>query len=191
MMNQIRTAADVAELESEVIILRGEIESARSRIAVLEAENATLKIEKARTDQRAREEMTKATEVETILNMVSSGLVSALARLKNQRQMTRSALRAQQEEELGVGGKDAPPVAQPTVQYQETDEDRRDRLRGAAERLTDRQPVARLSGRVNTALADADSRLPQMTYPAPRAVDLDREQLNALGGDQHPREQRG
>lgn len=161
-MNQNRTAADVAQLESEVIILRGEIEAERSRVAVLEAENTTLKIEKARLEQRTREEMTKATEVETILNMVSSGLVGALSRLKNSRTLQKQALRAAQEEELGVGQEDSAfrpqtPPPHPAPVYRETDEDRADRLRGAAERVTEHQRVPRL-GTVRTDIQD--ERLP-------------------------------
>jgi hypothetical protein len=199
-----RTAADVAQLESDNEYLMGENERLSRELAVVTADRSRLQVENAMLEGRARENLVKATRMETIVRQVSAGLVSALQEITQERTVERTVRRqvqeSQLEEETGpapsflrrdivgaqAGGErsQTAPASGPQVQSEarrESDQDREDRLRGAAERVS-RPPnyPPRRMGQIDPSLADKDSRLPVNQMP-PR--DLDAEELANLGGE--------
>jgi hypothetical protein len=99
-MMAVSTATNVAELESEVLILRGETDSQRVRIAVLEAENDQLKIANARLELAIRDEIRKSAEVETIINQMSIGLVGAIEKMRRNREVEKQIRKMEQTDHI-------------------------------------------------------------------------------------------
>lgn len=184
-----RTAQDVAQLEADNEYLHGENERLARELAVITSDRSRLQIENAMLEGRSRENLLRATRMETIVRVHSSGLVAALTEITQERTVERSVRRQVQEEQLAEETGPAPrflrrdvveteagdqrdqaaPAARPQVQPEarrESDEDRSDRLRGAAERLARPvAPVAMRPGRIDHTLADRDDRLPRTNYP--------------------------
>lgn len=204
-----RTAADVAQLESDNEYLSSENERLVRELAVITADRSRLQVENAMLDGRARENLIKATRMETIVRQVSAGLVSALQEITQERTVERSVRRRVQEDQLaketgaapsflqdqdqassrsgdevGRAEVQASPKIAPTVPAflrPESEQDRADRLRGAAERVSrPLPPPPRRMGQIDPSLADKDSRLPMNQMP-PR--DLDEEELAKLAGN--------
>lgn len=206
-----RTAQDVAQLEADNEYLRNENERQGRELAVVTADRQRLLIENAMLDAKGREHLLRATRIETIVNVHSSGLVAALQEIKQERATERAVRRQVQEDQLTEETGPAPTflrtrdnsqletrfesevaqdeggdhydqaAAEPGVRVQpearrESDEDREDRLRGAAERIAPRPmipsaPLSMRPGRVDLTLAARDPRIPAMgDYPADPVV---------------------
>lgn len=200
-----RTALDVAQLEADNEYLHNENERINRELAIVSADRSRLQIENALLEGKARENLLKATRMETIVRVHSSGLVQALTEITQERTTERAVRRQVQEQQLeeetgaapsfltrgtdrtrprdhdagfqtdghatlnrddeGERGDERPALPAPVrdeVQPEarrESDQDREDRLRGAAERLAGNRMPPR-TPRIDTTLADRDSRMP-------------------------------
>lgn len=103
-----RTATDVAEMESDLVLARAEVERLRTQVAVLTQENGNLRSNLAQAEGIAREEMIRATQMETIMSQVSMGLVAGLNKMQDRKRSEREARRLDQERALGVGDSGGP-----------------------------------------------------------------------------------
>lgn len=162
---QQRTAADVAQLESDNEYLNSEVERLTRDIAVVTADRNRLQVENAMLQGRSSEMLVKATRMETIIRGVSAGLVDALGTMDRERNVQRQVRRQEQEEQL-TGGEPPPQFLRRDL-GQETAR--------AAENLAPRRPL--VTGQVRTDISD--SRLP----PADMGLPTDDEnELARLGG---------
>lgn len=98
---------DVAELQAENSQLRAEINAFRSQNAAQAQELDTLRIESVMLRAKTDREVRRSEAMFTILNQVSQGLISGITRMQA---MDRDTKRRQQEDALGVGDDDMPPV---------------------------------------------------------------------------------
>ena len=81
-----RTASEVAEMESEILILRSENEALRIQIAVAASERDQAKIELALITAASQEHLIRATQLETILQQAGSTITSGLAQMHAKKQ---------------------------------------------------------------------------------------------------------
>lgn len=194
-----RTAQDVAQLEADNEYLHNENERISRELAVVTADRARLQVEFAMLESKSRENLLRATRMETIVRVHSAGLVSALNEITQERVTERAVRRQVQEQQMeeetgpaptflarrppaqipsprddadstrsevleaGAGRNDDQTAApeRPPVQPEtrrESDQDREDRLRGAAERVA--RPMIPRTPRIDHTLADRDPRMP-------------------------------
>lgn len=195
-----RTAADVAQLESDNEFYQNENIRLERELAVVTADRARLQIENALLSTKIMDATKKVTRMETIVRVHSAGLVAALTEITSERVTERAVRRQVQEEQLTeetgpapsflrtpensrvvvepatrderdqVAASERPPV-QPETR-RESDQDREDRLRGAAERLAQRR-MPPGTPRIDTTLADRDSRMPGGPFTRADAGDLE------------------
>lgn len=172
-----RTAADVAQMESDLEYLRGEVERLTRDLAVVTADRTRLQVENAMLAGRANENLVKATRMETIVRQISSGLVDALKTIDREREVQREVRRQVQEEHL-AGSEPPPQFLQ--RQHPEPTPVRnlpRETARAAEEVMPPRAPRP---ARIDHSLADRDTRLP----PAPAYSQTDDErELARIAGD--------
>lgn len=98
-----KTAIEVAEMESEVTLLRNELNNARVRIELLTQERDTLRNDLVVAQNAAKLELVRATTMESIMQQVSSGLIAGLRKMESERSAERNARRLAQEQQLEVG----------------------------------------------------------------------------------------
>lgn len=103
-----RAASDVAEMESDVFLLRSEKEALTTQVALLTQERDQAKIELALMAARMQEELVRATQMETIMSQVSMGLVAGLQKMHQAKMHQRAARRIIQERELEAETGDMP-----------------------------------------------------------------------------------
>jgi hypothetical protein len=183
---QARTANDVAQLESDYEYLYNENIRLERELAVITADRTRLQVENALLEGKSMQNLVKATRMETIVRNVSAGLVQALQALNDERSIERTVKRQVQEQQLEDETGPAPaflrqPPPPPLVRT-ESDEDRVDRLRGAAERLA-RSPVPVATtrpGQIDHTIAAHDSRLPRMDYGRD-VIDEEADRANLAG----------
>lgn len=152
-----RTAADVAQLESDNEYLHGEVERLNRELAIVTADRNRLQVENAMVSGTSRENLVKATRMETIIRQVSSGLVDALATISREREVAREVRKQVQEERLQ--GDEPPPAFLAQHAEPANERPRRDlatEVRRAAEVVAPPRPP--VTGRVRTDIHD--SRLP-------------------------------
>jgi hypothetical protein len=172
MANHQRTAADVAQLESDNEHYRNENERLERDLAIVTADRNRLQVENAMIAGNARENLIKATRMETIVRQVSAGLVSALNELTQERkvqgEMRRQVQVEQMEEETG---------APPAFLRQQRSGDPTRAVARAAEMIA--PPRAPTPARIDHTIADKDPRLPPASYGS----DQDDDELARLGGN--------
>jgi regulator of replication initiation timing len=197
MANQYRTADTVADMEQEIEELRTELESVTRSLEIVTADRNRLQIENTLLDGKSREMLIKATRVETLLQNTAHLIVSGIKEFKEQREQIRAVRRHEQEAAFeDENRQDAPPAflthtgrvpaempatsnpprAQRSIGMteQEGQHLRGEALRGAAERIAEPRPVPPVPpGRVNTAIAQTDSRLPQNEWRTAEQQDAD------------------
>jgi hypothetical protein len=197
MTKTYRTADDVADMEQELQELRLQLDHATRSLDFVTAERNRLQVENALLDGKSREMLIKATRVETLLQNTAHLIVSGIKEFKEQREQLRTARRHEQEALLEDENRQDPPPAflthtgrvpaempapsnPPRAQRsigmteQEGQHLRGEALRGAAERIAEQRPVPPVPpGRVNTAIAQTDSRLPQNEWRTAEQQDAD------------------
>lgn len=177
----MRTAEDVANMESEIHDLRALVDDYKTKFTQADTERKMLKVEVVILQRKADERLERMTKVESMMTHLASGLHAGLKEMREERDIERAVRRQSQEsqlvEETGpaptflrtpensrlvISGQESDnqhPPAAPEVRARESDQDREDRLRGAAERIRPMPPPFR-PGRVDTSLAAHDMRLP-------------------------------
>lgn len=152
------TASAVAEMESELALLRTDNQKLQTMLALAETERDAKKIEVTLITQKWQEEMIRATQMETIMSQVSMGLVSGLHKMQEQKARARQARQASQENDLQVGQHDHSPVYAPSRSFASggfVEPDHTESVRGIdfqqvsrARRpaVDERQPIERLGG---------------------------------------------
>lgn len=199
-----RTAQDVAQLEADNEFYHGEVERLTRELAVIAADRSRLQVENAMLAGNSRDNLVKATRMETIVRQVSAGLVTALQEITQERRVQTEMRRQVQEEQLteetgaapsflrrapeqrsqgeapsGPGQEVARPVAQASAQVDRTREVAR-----AAEMIA--PPNRPNPARIDPTLADKDSRLPG---PPQYGQRTDTEDLEHLAGNIESRRQ--
>lgn len=106
---------DVAELQAAAEAARSEADALRALNAVQAKELDMLRIEAVRLRGETLYEVRRSDAMYTILQQVSVGLIAGIARMNSLEGMEREARRKLQEDRLGVGGDDPPPVGSPGV----------------------------------------------------------------------------
>lgn len=198
-----RTAEDVADMEQELLELRVQLDSATRSLDLMTQERNRLQVENALLDGKVRDNLVKATRIETVLSQVAHLLVTSLKEIQTERETARVARRQEQEDRIirdeppppaflradkGLereasayrGDRDEEPPAprQPRsigMTEAEGQRARAEQLRGAAERIASRlpPPPPRRPGQMNPDLAGRDPRLPQNDFQNPQQQDED------------------
>lgn len=203
-----RTAQDVANMESELDELRGMVAELQHLLTVSDTERKSLQVQNVLLQRQALDNHEKAVRMETIMSQVSSGLVAGLKEMKEEREVARAVRRQVQEHNLEVGRTAAPeflragartpdnsrvvldsvdPSVQPEAR-REPDQDREDRLRGAAERVAPPLTPRPRPGQANyfdPTLADRDNRIPRNVHGG--LVENDDDNLLRLAGNMDQR----
>jgi hypothetical protein len=99
---------DVADLTAEIAQIRAENDSLHATNAALTAEVDILRVEAVMLRAKTEREVRRSEAMFTILNQVSTGLISGIVRMDA---MDKDTRRRQQEDRLGVGDNDPPPIA--------------------------------------------------------------------------------
>lgn len=177
-MASIETANEVASMADELVYLRHELETAYRNLAVVTSDRDRLRIENAMLQSQRRDAQDRATRVETILSQTAMSLVAGLKEIHADRDAARMQRREVQRETLEEETREDPPPE--FLRRPVTD---RYVVHGAQTGRTPAQSPApsnpprtpptvaemtrTLGGRVNTALAARDSRLPQAEWLVP------------------------
>lgn len=209
-----RTAQDVAQLEADNEYLHNENERLTRELAIVTSDRSRLQVENALLEGKGRDALLKLTRMETIIRVHSSGLVASLQEIAQERVTERAVRRQVQEDQITgetgpaptflsrgtdrtrpreevVGAVDSEAARAPVQPEarREADQDREDRLRGAAERIRPMPPTFR-PARIDPGLADRDSRLPpHVDYGDERPViqptrqEQDEDNLRRLAGN--------
>jgi hypothetical protein len=179
-----RTAQDVAQLEADNEYLYGELERVQRELALVTADRSRLQIENAMLEGKSRENLLRATRMETIINVHSAGLVAAMKEFAQERVTERAVRRHIQEQQLEEETGAAPTfLRRPAIEQASPENtvteprtpDTRE-LNRAAE-LVARPALPVKQGRIDPTLADRDPRMPG--GPFKRA---DAGELNELAG---------
>jgi hypothetical protein len=171
MANGQRTANEVAQLETEVEILRNENEQLHRQLAIVSADRSRLQIENAMLAGQSRDNLVKATTMETIIRQVAAGMVESLNVMTRERAVERAMKQRGQEQ---VTEEQAPDERR-SLQRDEDDQDQtapRPRNEMGPSKLPTSPPV------IDTTLASRDPRLPM----GPFVAEADRQELSALAG---------
>lgn len=192
-------------MESELHDLRALVEDYKTKFIVADTERKTLKIEVALLQKKCDERLERMTKVESMMTHLASGLHAGLKEMREERDIERAVRRQSQEEQLEKETGAAPsflrtpvnsrvevvhaedrdqhvasdPIERAPVQpaaRRESDEDREDRLRGAAERLAQRRvppPQPPGTPNIDTTLADRDPRMPGGPFTRADAGELE------------------
>lgn len=205
----MRTAEDVANMESEINDMRALVDDLNTRLTQADTERKILKIENALLQRKADENLAKATRIESIMTQTAAGLMSGLKEMREEREVARALRRERQEQDLGVGtdrpafvDDEKPPGAAFKEGQRQHDRDLHLKLRvhpalrpaepregvmvSADEMIAPPQAPSFLqrprAGRVDTSIAAHDSRMPHNEFPGgPR--DLDEENLRKIAND--------
>ena len=103
-----RTASDVAEMERDISLLHADNTHLRTQLEIAQSELSECRARLAVAENSAREELVRATQMETILQTTSLGLVTGLQKMKDQRAQERDARRARQLHHLEQETRDIP-----------------------------------------------------------------------------------
>lgn len=184
LINRNRTAADVAQMETDLAYFRDQNEKLSREVHILTGEKNRLQVENTLLQASSMENHRKASRVEAILDNVCNGLVMSLKGLREERALAVEMRKQVREEVAPIENRVVPkprlepPPAPPEIEYEEPPaprdldqeaRDRADRLRGAAEHVAPRLPVnprmppARpATARIDETLANRDPRMPKM-----------------------------
>jgi hypothetical protein len=149
------TGEAVSQMEADLHAATTRVNSLERSNALLDMENGLLRRSEAKARFERDEALTQCAEMRTIMEQVSSGLISGLSRMGFTK-------RQRQERELGVGGPDSPFRSSEGDQYVGKPAPQADHAAGLAERLMVPMEEGR-PNRVDQSLADRDSRLPKLT----------------------------
>lgn len=181
-----RIAEDVAEMQSEIAILRNENEQLRQRCAIAEAERSRLQIDNVALDAKSRDYMTRAVRMETIMKQVSAGLIAGLNEMQQDREVARAIRQRQQEDDLGVSEQDRPAfLRRPSLQTHAVDPETRTTAEersiiAEAVRPLERPAYPALRpGKIDHSLASRDPRLPAPELESPE--NRDQRELGEIG----------
>lgn len=179
--NHQRTAADVAQLESDLEHYRTENERLERELAVVTADRNRLQVENAMVGGSARENLVKATRMETIVRQVSAGLVAALQEITQERRVQTEVRRQVQENHMAEETGEPPAFLQRStpIPAPRQSPDRTREVARAAEMIA--PPSRPVPARIDHSLADRDSRLPGP--PQYGEAELDADELAKLGGN--------
>jgi hypothetical protein len=166
-----RTASEVAEMASEIAILRGESEALRRQLDVALSERDGYRLELALAKAAAERELIRATQMHTIMSQVSAGLISGLKKMEAARIADREQRQARQESDLGIDPTDK------RVPWEREKSPQEVNLEQTRKYIMDR---ARIS--INDPVRPASVSFAGIDAPHPRDLDADEPAGPAKGG---------